>query len=223
MNETLVHMETAIPDLYATAPHPLPFAPSLHIRSFLLHRDQGNVLVYAAPTVDADVRAIADLGGISRQYLNHGHEGSFAGGAIAQAFGAPIFVHERDRAAVDSKLAVTGTFSERETLDRDFEVIPTPGHTPGATAFLWDSGRHRVLFTGDTIYLDDGAWVAAILESSDRGPYLESLELIRDLDFDVLAPWAATGGQPYYAFTDRADAQRRIDAILERARRGEDR
>jgi hypothetical protein len=79
------------------------------------------------------------------------------------------------------------------------------------------------MFNGDTIYLDEGAWVAAILESSDRGPYLESLELIRDLDFDVLAPWAATGGHPYYAFTDGADARRRIDAILERARRGEDR
>jgi hypothetical protein len=39
----------------------------------------------------------------------------------------------------------------------------------------------------------------------------------------VLIPWAATGGRPFYAATDTADAQRRIDAILERLRRGGDR
>jgi glyoxylase-like metal-dependent hydrolase (beta-lactamase superfamily II) len=107
-------------------------------------------------------------------------------------------------------------------LGDDFEVIPTPGHTRGATAFLWDSGQHRCLFTGDTIYLRDGDWIAAVLESSDRGPYIKSLELIQELDFDVLVPWAATGGQPFHAVTDKADARRRIDAILERLRRGDD-
>jgi len=61
-----------------------------------------------------------------------------------------------------------------------------------------------------------------VLAASDRQRYLESLELIRELDFDVLVPWAATGGQPYYAVTSWADAQRRIDQILERVRRGED-
>ena len=45
------------------------------------------------------------------------------------------------------------TFSERHKLGDDFEVIPIPGHTGGATAFLWDSGKHRVLFTGDTVFL----------------------------------------------------------------------
>ncbi|MBA3359674.1 MAG: hypothetical protein H0U20_09500 [Thermoleophilaceae bacterium] len=61
-----------------------------------------------------------------------------------------------------------------------------------------------------------------MLDSSDRGTYIESLELLRELDFDVLVPWAATAGQPYFALTDRADARRRIDAILDRVRRGED-
>jgi glyoxylase-like metal-dependent hydrolase (beta-lactamase superfamily II) len=81
---------------------------------------------------------------------------------------------------------VRDTFSQRHMLDEDFEVIPTPGHTPGATAYLWDSGEHYLLLTGDTIYLREGEWVAAVLPSSDRQRYIESLELIRDLDFDVL-------------------------------------
>jgi hypothetical protein len=48
MNQELVHMETVIPGLYASAPEPLPFAPSLDIRAFLLRREQGNLLVYSA-------------------------------------------------------------------------------------------------------------------------------------------------------------------------------
>jgi hypothetical protein len=61
-----------------------------------------------------------------------------------------------------------------------------------------------------------------VLGESDRTSYIESLELIRDLDFDVLVPWAATRGQTYYAKTDKSDARRRIGAILDRVRRGED-
>ena len=106
-------------------------------------------------------------------------------------------------------------------LDDDFEVIPTPGHTPGATAYLWDNGERRHLFTGDTIYLSDGEWVAAVLESSDRDAYLDSLQLIRELEFDVLVPWAASAGDPATPSPTAADA-RRLDAIIARLRRGED-
>jgi glyoxylase-like metal-dependent hydrolase (beta-lactamase superfamily II) len=208
-------IKTAIPGLSPSAPHPLPFAPSLHIRAFLLERDAGNALIYGAPTVDTGT--FADAGGIARAYLNHHHEAGFA----ADLPGVPLFVHEADAGATAEHRKVRGTFTRRHTLDGDLEVIPTPGHTPGATAFLWDNGQHRFLFTGDTIYLRDGEWVAAMLDSSDRTAYLESLELIRDLDFDVLVPWAAGAGDPYYAVTSNGEARRRIDAIAERLRRGD--
>lgn len=60
-----------------------------------------------------------------------------------------------------------------------------------------------------------------MLDSSDRDAYVASLELMRTLEFDVLVPWIATGGQRFHAVTDEADARARIDAILERLRRGE--
>jgi hypothetical protein len=214
----LVQLDTQVHGLYASTPEPLPFAPSLDIRAFLLRRDAGNLLIYSATALESDAEAIEDLGGISRQYLNHRHEAMFASESIS----APLFVHESERPAVAEASHVRATFSKRHQLDDDFEVIPTPGHTPGATAFLWDTGERRLLFTGDTIYLADGEWVAAVLGSSDRAAYLQSLELIRELEFDVLVPWAATGGRPYHADTGRVDARRRIDAILDRVRRGED-
>jgi hypothetical protein len=206
--------ETPVAGLYASAPQPLPFAPSIDIRAFALRREEGNLLIYSA----GEAEALASAGGIARQYLNHRHEALFPSERIA----APLFCHRSDSDAVAERMSVRATFSRRHTLDDDFEVIPTPGHTPGATAYLWDSGQHRFLFTGDTIYLSGGEWRAAVLASSDRERYLESLELMRELDFDVLVPWAATRGEPYYFPTSRAGARRRIAAIATRLSRGED-
>jgi glyoxylase-like metal-dependent hydrolase (beta-lactamase superfamily II) len=196
------HLDTGISGLKASPPQPLPFAPSLHVRAFTLERERGDVLVYSAETVE-------DPGTITRWYLNHGHEAMFLPESIDEA--------------VESRTHVRAAFSRRFTLDDDFEAIPTPGHTPGATAYLWDSGEHRFLFTGDTIYLDDGEWVAAVLGSSDRAAYVDSLALLRELEFDVLVPWAASGGQPYHAVTSQTEARRRIDAIIERVLDGGDR
>ena len=197
----------------------MPFAPSLHIRAFVLEREHGNLLVYAAPTLSAAAPSIEALGGVTQQYLNHWHEAAFGGDGVD----APLLIHADDRAAAEDSLPVDETFSDHAVLDVDFEIIPTPGHTPGATAFLWHSGEHRLLFTGDSVYLRDGDWVAAVLEgTSDRTAYIESLEMLRGLEFDALVPWAASGAS-YYTLTDPADARQRIDAILERLRRGEDR
>ena len=211
-------LDTPLPRLHATRPEPLPFAPSLHIRAFVLEREHGNLLVYAAPTVRAAAPAIEVLGGVTRQYLNHWHEAAFGGDGVD----APLLIHADDRAAAETSLPVDETFSDRVVLDGDFELIPIPGHTPGATAFLWHADGQRLLFTGDSVYLRDGEWVAAMLEgSSNRAAYIESLELLRGIEFDVLVPWAASGDS-YYALTDPADARQRIDAILDRLRRGED-
>jgi glyoxylase-like metal-dependent hydrolase (beta-lactamase superfamily II) len=210
-------MDTILPNLYATSPGSISFAPTLGMRAFLLRRDEGNLLIYSAPTAAGDGDAIERLGGVSRQYIGHWHEASVGDvEAVAAVTGAPAYVHERD-----AEKAALEPFPEGSAGD-DFELIPIPGHTPGSTAFLWDSGEHRVLFTGDSIYLRDGEWVGAMLESSDRVAYVESLERLRELEFDVLVPWIAGSGQPAHAVTEREDARRRIGAVIERIRSGAD-
>ena len=214
----LAQVDAALPGLYASAPQLLPFDSSLEIRAFLLRRTQGNLLIYSVSTLATDAPAVRDLGGIARRYFNHWHESMIA----SDGMDAPLYCHEKDRASVAKRMPVHETFSGRHMLDDDFEVIPTPGHTRGATAFLWASAGHRFLFTSDTIYLRRGEWVATVLGESDRASYVESLEILRELDFDVLVPWAASKGQPCCARTDQPDARRRIGMILERVRRGED-
>ncbi len=56
MKQELVPIKTAIAGLYASAPEPLPFAPSLEIRALLLRRDRGN-LVYSATTLESETAA----------------------------------------------------------------------------------------------------------------------------------------------------------------------
>jgi hypothetical protein len=215
-------MENVIPGLYASEPEPLGFGPSLEIRAFLLQREGGNLLIYRSASLEGDVEEVRRLGGISRQYLNHHHEASPACDRVAETFGAPLHVHEDDVRAASEICEVSETFSERHKLGDDFEVVPIPGHTAGATAFLWDSGEHRVLFTGDTVYFGRRGWRAAVLDGvSDRQRYVESLELIRSLDFDLVVPGIASAGQPYYQFVGKSEAEQHIDEILERVRRGE--
>ena len=215
-------MDKVIPCLYASTPEPLGFGPSLELRAFLLQRERGNLLVYRSGMLERDVEEINALGGISRQYLNHHHEASPACDWVAKTFEAPLHVHEKEAPSVSEICHVAETFSERHHLHDDFETIPVPGHTSGATAFLWDTGQHRCLFTGDTIFFPRSKWVAAVLDGvSDRERYIESLELIRTLDFDLIVPGIAAAGHPYYAFVEKGEAERRIGEILERLRRGE--
>ncbi|HEY8583675.1 MAG TPA: MBL fold metallo-hydrolase [Capillimicrobium sp.] len=215
-------MHQVIPRLHVSAPHDLGFGiVPLQARSWLLQRDDGNVLIYGAAAVDSDAaRAeLAALGGVERQYLNHSHEASPA----SDRLGAPLLVHESDAAEVARTATVAHTFSRRHRVGDDLEVIPAPGHTPGATAYLWDAGGRRVLFTGDTIFVRHGEWVAALLDGiSDREAYLESLALLRGLDFDLLAPGVTPIEQPAWHDVAPGEAARRIDAIIERVRAGAD-
>jgi glyoxylase-like metal-dependent hydrolase (beta-lactamase superfamily II) len=215
-------MQNLIPGVYASSPAQLSFDQAIELHAFLLRREHGNLLIYSTASLAADAPTIEELGGVARHYLGHWHEAAYGHVQVAARFGAPLFCHESDRASASESRPVDGTFAERHRLNDDFEVIPIPGHTNGSTAFLWDTGQHRCLFTADTVYIRNGEWIAALLAgSSDRQAYIASLELLRELDFDVLLPWASRGG-PFHAMTNKADARRRIDAIIDRLRHGDD-
>lgn len=205
-------------DLYVLPPSRLPYQSSVLLRSFLIRRPGGNTLVYNSPAINSHARQIDELGGATRLLINHHHEGMYGGPEA----GTPAFVHERDRAALAGSMPIAGTFAERTAIDGDIEVIPTPGHTPGSTSFLWDNGRHRFLFTGDSLWVEDGVWKAVVLDSQGRDEYLESLAILRDVDFDVLVPWGVGENDPYCFATDREDSRKRIDDVIDRLRNGQD-
>lgn len=63
-----------------------------------------------------------------------------------------------------------------------FELIHTPGHTPGQIAV--HVPEERVVFTGDTIFSECQTW----LMTSDLEQWLVALERIAELDVDIVVP-----------------------------------
>ena len=97
--------------------------------------------------------------------------------------GAKIFP-ERDEYFKDPNRPSV-TFTGDVTLrvgHQVFELIHTPGHTPGqVTVFI---PQERVVFTGDTIFSECQTW----LLTSNVDEWLAALDRIRELDFDHLVP-----------------------------------
>ncbi len=99
----------------------------------------------------------------------HGHFDHIgASSAVAARTGAAIRIHSADRFLWDALASQAALFGleaqEPATPDGGFEngetitfgksslhVIHTPGHTPGSTCFLLDSGN-PVLYAGDTLF-----------------------------------------------------------------------
>jgi len=208
-------LQSSIRGLFATPAAPLPFLNGVVVRSFVLERESGNTIIYHSPGITAAAREIMELGQPDRLLVNHWHEAMYE----APALDVPIFVHERDRG--QTNLPIADSFSTREQIADDLEVIPTPGHTPGTTAFLWDNGEHRLLFPGDSIWVQNGEWKAVLLGESDREAYLDSLTRLMDVDFDFLVPWGSEEGQPYGYGVTRAQARNRLGEIAARLRKGE--
>jgi hypothetical protein len=61
-----------------------------------------------------------------------------------------------------------------------------------------------------------------VLDAGARKDYLDSLALMRDLDFDVLVPWGSTQGEPYLAVVSRSEAREHLGAIIDRIEAGGD-
>lgn len=217
-------MEPIVPQLHGTEPFDLGFGRTpLQARTYVLQRPGGNLAVYGAAPLERELGAVRALGGVTRQYVNHVHEVTPAAARVREALGAPLHIHAADADEAAAQVDVDETFDQRHTVGDDFEVIPTPGHTPGATAFLWRTAAHRILFTGDTVFLRDGEWVAAFLDAvSDRPSYVDSLERLAALEFDLLVPGIAPMGQPATAATDPEDARARVGRIADRLRAGLD-
>lgn len=210
-------LEVPIDGLLATPTARLPYQHNVMLRSYVLVRPQGNVIVYNSPGVSEAVDAIAALGAPARLLINHEHESMYG----QPALDVPVWIHERDRSAVARSITVAGTFAARESIGHDLEVVPTPGHTAGTTSYLWDNGTHRFLFTGDFIWIEDGEWKAVVLSPELRGEYLASLALVRDLVFDVLVPWGVTEGDlPFGLVASQNEKRERIDAIIARVEAG---
>lgn len=206
-----------LPGVHATGTDPLPFMDGVVVRSYVLERAEGPTLVYNSPGIARAAEEIQALGAPDRLLVNHWHEEMYG----KPGLDVPVWVSAEDRSRTEGRLPVDQTFQGRQMLGEDLELIPTPGHTSGVTTFLWDSGEHRVLFTGDSLWFHRGHWEAVVLGESSPSDYADSLELMAGLDFDVVLPWVAFEDAPVVEPVEAEEAKSRIRQAAARVRAGE--
>jgi hydroxyacylglutathione hydrolase len=191
---TEVKVKQIYPDLWQTgAEHPFP---GLTTHAYLLIRSAGNVLFYSSGRSDEHPH-IQELGGITDQYLSHRDEAALAD--IKKMFGSKLYCHRLEQEAVSRASPVDCTFDRREIHLGDIEVIPTPGHTNGSACFLFRSPHDKTyLFTGDTVFLNNGSWDTFVMENAGGTKFdlKKSLLLLRGLEPDVVICSASVGPVP---------------------------
>lgn len=125
--------------------------------SYLIVRDEGNVMVDSPRFQPSLVREIEKLGGVKFMVLTHqddvaDHE------KFHQHFGLERVIHEddvtRDTAVAEKILSGSGPFH----LAPDLKIITTPGHTQGHVNLLF---KNKYLFTGDHLFVENGEIVAS--------------------------------------------------------------
>lgn len=124
-------------------------------RALLVQTSDGNVLWDCVSLIDeATEHAVRALGGIAAIAISHPHYYS-AMVEWSEAFGgAPVYVHELDRAWVmRSAPSVVLWDGERRSLAGGITLIRCGGHFSGAAALHWPDGAEGrgALLTGDTL------------------------------------------------------------------------
>lgn len=115
--------------------------------SYLIRHPQGNWLVDAPKYLPQLVRRIEGLGGLSHVFLTHRDDVADAA-RYAERFDADRVIHRLElESQPDAEIVLDGNASVE--LSPGFLIIPTPGHTAGHCALLF---QNQFLFTGDHLH-----------------------------------------------------------------------
>ena len=105
---------------------------------------------------------------------------------------------EYERDPNKATIVFTGDLTLR-VGDHTFNLLHTPGHTPGQVAV--HVPEERVVFTGDTVFCECQTW----LMTSNVDQWIDSLDRIRALDVDYVIPGHGPVTTPRYLNTQRAN------------------
>lgn len=165
-----------------TVPH---FA--INQRAFLLRTPAGNVLWDCIALLDPATRAIVHgLGGLHAIAISHPHYYT-AMQDWADAFEAPIYLHEADRAWImRPDRAIQLWHGESHTIAPGATLVCLGGHFPGGTVLHW-AGGPGVLLAGDILQVTPGAHRVSFMWSYPNMMPLPA-KAIREIE-RRLRPW----------------------------------
>jgi len=115
-------------------------------------------------------------------YLTHTHADH--AGALDE-YGVPVYVHESeaDAGTVANAVGELRTVEEGDEVvmnDTTFEVLHTPGHSPGSVCY-WSTDE-RILFSGDLLFDNGAPGDVGDGDDSGAGELRDSLQRIASLE-----------------------------------------
>jgi glyoxylase-like metal-dependent hydrolase (beta-lactamase superfamily II)/ferredoxin len=113
--------------------------------SYLILRDEGNVLVDSPRFAPPLVKRLEALGGIRYLYLTH-RDDVADHQKFRQHFGCDRILHADDISGSTHDVEIKLSGTDPVSLAPDLLIIPVPGHTKGHTVLLYDE---QFLFAGD--------------------------------------------------------------------------
>jgi glyoxylase-like metal-dependent hydrolase (beta-lactamase superfamily II)/ferredoxin len=174
--------------------------------SYLIRRDEGNVMVdsprFAAPLV----KRVEEMGGVRWLYLTH--QDDVADHAKwAAKFGAERIIHADDARGLDVEIEIKGL--DPHELAPGLTIIPVPGHTRGSTVLHYGK---KFLFTGDHLAWSKRrnnlyAFRSACWYSWDE--QIRSMERLRGRRFEWVLP-----GHGWRLNADADEMARQLEACI---------
>lgn len=197
-------MQALFDDVYRILPTKI--TPTKYSSLFAV-RPEGNLLFSCLgghSSIEGSFDAMDDLGGVALHLLGDMHFAARYNDDVDARFGVATMCSEVEGPDVRRKVKNVVTFPfERHTLAPGVEVIPTPGHRPGAVSYLVDVGGRRCLFAGDSIYHSGDNWMCPV-SKKNRKTMLATLEMLAGVDFDVLLANTGANNPVCYAEVDQA-------------------
>jgi len=183
--------------------------------SHFVKRPAGNLVLDASRvgSLSDSFDALEGHGGVKATVISDRHLGGASTKEIAALIGATIdcsaievdaMGHRVNQVRIDHALPF-----ERTVVEGDVELIPTPGHTAGQFSTLVEVAGSRILFTADFVWREGGRWRPG---NSSRKKMRPALEGLRDLKFDMVAPWTAYSQTEL--FVPIASVHRAVDEMI---------
>ena len=171
--------------------------------SLFATRPEGNLLFSCLgghSSIEGSFDQMNALGGVALHLLGDMHFAARYNDDVDARFGVTTMCSEVEGPDVKRKVKNVATFPfERHLLAPGVEVIPTPGHRPGAVSYLVDVGGRRCLFAGDSIYHDGNGWMCPV-SKRNRKTMLATLDMLDGIDFDIVL--ANTGANNPVCFVE---------------------
>jgi glyoxylase-like metal-dependent hydrolase (beta-lactamase superfamily II)/ferredoxin len=177
--------------------------------SYLIVRDDGNVLVDSPRFAGPLVKRIQQMGGIRYLFLTH-RDDVADHAEWAKKFDAQRIMHQDDAGRL--RTVIECLVTEQESIADDLLVIPTPGHTRGHMVLLY---RNKYLFTGDHLWWSPN--VSGLNASRSVCWYswpeqVKSLQKLLDYQFE----WVLPGhGRRFHA--DAQEMRHQLEVCIERS------